>query len=411
MKFTLFIVAILFFCNCAEYQKSQNIMMVKNKKGYNTMHIDIFPEIIDDGCTEAVSLNGTNRFACTRGSIFSFGTLTDDVKLQFETIKDHFAYEGVGDLGADPDGKMLWGKDGDKGLWMIDPETKQTIDTIPFGSELYGSGEYIWRIRSTSLPGKIYYFRYRGASNVEESHRYGLFDFEKRKEIFIPEIPLIDPPVLTCWPLAKSEYLISSFVVIDKDENPIARWYIADLSLNGFVNWRTNKLTDSLTAHDFCAEDYAHHNCVNIQQRIIIGHYHIGKKDFDGVVKWNDKFDDVLVSPLIMQCPSQYSFSQRGWLFSPDGNWLAGVARERNFETNTKEKPQLVFYHIDSKYPLGISPPVFAPGGDTKNGCFVNHSKLGMVYLDFGTGYNLTMLYKMNDLLPIIAEKLKALVK
>jgi len=82
-----------------------------------------------------------------------------------------------------------------------------------------------------------------------------------------------------------------------------------------------------------------------------------------------------------------------------------------NFETNTKEKPQLVFYHIDSKYPLGISPPVFAPGGDTKNGCFVNHSKLGMVYLDFGTGYNLTMIYKMNDLLPIIAEKLKALVK
>jgi hypothetical protein len=49
--------------------------------------------------------------------------------------------------------------------------------------------------------------------------------------------------------------------------------------------------------------------------------------------------------------------------------------------------------------------------GDSDNGCFVNHSKFGMLFLDFGTDKNMTVVYKMNDLLPINAEKMRKLVK
>lgn len=412
MKWKFLLIAFVLLCSCSEQKKKTIINNMQYEKGYNSVRIDLFPQIIDDGCTEAVSLDSTNRFACTRGTIFSFGTLTDDLKLQFEAVKEHFAYSGVGDLGADPDGSLMWGKEGNKRLWMIDTKTMQTIDTIPEGSRLYKSGEYIWRIRPTSLPGRIYFFRYSPAANKNyQSRWYALFDYDKRTEIFIPETPLKDPPVVTCWPLDSITYLISSFIEVGENKDQVDKWYLADLSIKGFINWRTNKLTDSLTSKAFIAEDLTHHNCVNSQHRMIVGHYDIGEREFNGVARWNKDFDSVAIEPLIMQCPPNYSFGQMDWLFSPDGNWLAAVAEEYLPETNSKDDPQLVFYHIDPKYPQGISPPVFGTKGDTRDGCFVNHSKLGMVYLDFGTGYNMTMLYKMSDLLPIIADKMLKMAK
>ncbi len=69
--------------------------------------------------------------------------------------------------------------------------------------------------------------------------------------------------------------------------------------------------------------------------------------------------------------------------------------------------PQLVFYQVDPKYPQGISPPVFGGKvGDQVEGCFVDHSKLGMVFLDVQTSHNAVLVYKMSDMLPLIAKKL-----
>jgi hypothetical protein len=108
-----------------------------------------------------------------------------------------------------------------------------------------------------------------------------------------------------------------------------------------------------------------------------------------------------------MQCPSEYSFSDANWTFSLDGHWLFTTAQKVYRQTGQFDDPELIFYHVDPKYPQGISPPVFAgKTGENVYGCFIDHAKLGMVFLDIQTGYNLALVYKMSDMLPIIAKKM-----
>lgn len=110
--------------------------------------------------------------------------------------------------------------------------------------------------------------------------------------------------------------------------------------------------------------------------RTLIGTMAIGKESpINAVAHWDEKYEHITIQPLFLQCPSEYEFSTQNWTFSLDGKWLVNSAR-KILPTIGYDDPEMVFYHVDPKYPQGISPPVFAGKTYRKwdlTGVFINH--------------------------------------
>ncbi len=105
-------------------------------------------------------------------------------------------------------------------------------------------------------------------------------------------------------------------------------------------------------------------------------------------------------------------------VISPDGKWVRmeayDVERANDWRRELYMLPQTyenVFFHIDEKYEKGISPPVFGGTAPTVNGpvgCFVSHSKLGTLWVDYDPEFpGALFVYRLEDALPIIGRKLE----
>lgn len=397
MKF-LFIIIVLFLSCTTKKESFEKIRdEIFQKKGFYTMPDMIIPEIPESPCvfSETISLLEKNRFACIVGCEFGFGVLTEDLKLTFDPIKQGFSNDAVGTLGADENGLMIWGKQGYCGFLAIDTKTKDTVDFIPSVWDSYGKDVY--RAYLTGLPKQILLF-HLNSQNINLG--YMLYDFTNKKNLFIPTDSSTTPVGREYHKIAKITYLIETGL-------DVCSWYIADLTEQGFINWRKNKLTDSLSQKNFRSSNWTRSSCFHAKNRMLIGRVIIASSSYYVIVRWDEEYSEIRIEPLKMQCPSEYSFSKCNWTFSLDGHWLFTTARKVHSETGQFDDPELVFYHVDPKYPQGISPPVFAgKTGETVYGCFIDHSKLGMVFLDIQTGHDLALVYKMSDMLPIIAKKL-----
>jgi hypothetical protein len=401
----LLIIALLILASCSSEKdrREKAWLAICQEKGFYSMTDSLVPELLGTNCSEAIALREKNRFACTRGCEFCFGTLTEDLQLTYVPIKPGFADDAIGELGADENGLMMWAKQGYRGFLAIDTKTKSTLDFIPSVASLYGSGEEVLRAYLTSLSGQVLLFKL--SPNEDQTRGYMLYDFANKKDLFIPPLPQKNPIVFDFHRLSDTSYLIES---ADKSDNfHKCKWYIVDISIEGFINWRENKLTQILTSKSFCAYDGYRYRCLHAGSRMFVGWVDTGARQINSVISWDVNYENVHIEPLTIQCPSEYNFYQDAWTFSLDGHWLVNVAAKINRATGTSSDPQLVFYHVDPKYPQGISLPVFAGTINGKvNGCFVDHTKLGMVFLDIQTGHNATLLYKMSDMLPIIAKKM-----
>jgi hypothetical protein len=110
---------------------------------------------------------------------------------------------------------------------------------------------------------------------------------------------------------------------------------------------------------------------------------------------------EVKIEPLILQIPPNGGFEDV-WQFSDDGEWLSATY----WELHPVEKQTIVFFSVNDKFPQGISMPVF--GEETyfqKNGCFLNHSELGPLYLDRSPlNENALNIYKLNDVYKVLAN-------
>jgi hypothetical protein len=355
----------------------------------------IVPEMFNGvGFGATIALREKNHFATVGGGEFGFGSFSDDLKFSFLPIVNGFAGDVVGRLSADENGKIMTGTQGYCGFVGIDVETKDTLDTIPSVSLEYEGKPTVWRTVLTELPGRIIIVNLSSAN--ENAPVYMLYDLKGKKELYIPDSSA--PQAVNFYPFSKTKYLIET-------GRRKSEWYFADLSIQGFVNLQGNALTAALNKNGFRSFDWNHSRCFNVVNRMLVGWVDVGDKNLCTVVHWDSTFENIKIEPLTFQCPATYSFSNWHWTFSLDGKWLLTTAREKKY-TGLGDN-QLVFYHVDPKYPQGISPPVFAGKiGDEVKGCFVDHTKLGMVFLDVQTGHNAVLVYKMSDMLPIIAKKL-----
>jgi hypothetical protein len=343
----------------------------------------LIPEMVEAerGYSEIISLSGKNRFACICGTEFGFGTFTEDLKLTYVPIVKGFADDAVGRLGADENGKILWGKQGYRGFLAVDAETKDTLNFVPSPSRKEGNSSDIYRAYLTELPGRILFFSLVSAHQY--TPKYMLYDYKIKTELFIPVDSAL--PVMNQFYISKLSYLLQT-----GSGRINTKWYIADLTIQGFTNFRSNQLTDSLTKKLFQSDDGTRSRPFHSGNRMLIGEMEVANKTILSVVRWDTAFDNVRIEPLIMQCPAVYSFSSQNWTFSLDGKWLYTTAWKSQYSPMDDEN-ELVFYHVDPRYPQG---------------CFVDHSRWGMVFIDVQPGGNMVLVYKMSDLLPVIAKKL-----
>jgi len=123
-------------------------------------------------------------------------------------------------------------------------------------------------------------------------------------------------------------------------------------------------------------------------------------------ITWEDGFEDVKVIPLDYLLPSP---KDNHWLedffLSPDGEWATSfVGGYDGLHNESLEKR--VFFHLDERYPNGISMPIFADGyyNDYWDwGSFVQHPLHGMCFAEDaiikrnGRDQQYLRLYKMSD--------------
>ena len=386
-------------CSSKRESKEQAWKTIYQQKGFSTMTDMLLPEMIETNIpfSPTASLRGKDRFACISGTEFGFGTFTNDLEFTYEPIVKGFAGDAVGRLGADENGTIMWGKQGYSGFLAVDTLAKDTLDIVPSISLMKGSD--IFRAYLTELPGKVLLFYLDGQP------KYMLYDFLNKRELFVPN-DTSRFKINNLYKISKTTYLLETF-------NKTITWYISELTNQGFDNIRTNSLTESLTQKGFSSSAWTSSRPFHSDNRMLIGTIEVAGRTVNAVAHWDSEYKNVRIEPLIMQCPAAYDFSTDNWTFSLDGKWLYNTATKRRYGGGAD--PELVFYHVDPKYPQGISPPVFAglsgaaAANDEELGCFVEHSKLGTVFIDVQTNPRYVLVYKMSGMAEIIAKKLRAM--
>jgi hypothetical protein len=191
-------------------------------------------------------------------------------------------------------------------------------------------------------------------------------------------------------------------------------------------NWRTgerteNELTKTTTKleADISLSPLVN---INLEKRFLFSKIYAFEKPNCGIITWEEGFTDVKVVPIGYLAPNKDKWFEE-FLLSPDGQW-ANCFIGGYWGLFGEQLGKRVFFHLDGRYPNGISLPVFADGYyeyHWQPGAFVNHPVHGMCFAEeklkkelFGERRYLR-LYKMSDVLAEInrrsQEKTKDVLK
>jgi len=190
-------------------------------------------------------------------------------------------------------------------------------------------------------------------------------------------------------------------------------------------NWRTgertsNKLTEKMTEIFESQRGFFLEPQINIdyKKRVMFGNIApIEPRIGDTMLKvtWEEGFEDFKVIPLDYLLPSP---KEKHWFMdfflSPDGEWAACyIGGYRTLRGELVEKR--VFFHLDWRYPNGISMPIFADGYYDLNfyaGSFVQHPVYGLCFADNvivdenGEDKQYLQLHRMDDVLAEINRQM-----
>jgi hypothetical protein len=153
----------------------------------------------------------------------------------------------------------------------------------------------------------------------------------------------------------------------------------------------------------------------NLEGRYLFASAKIPGEKYDKKVKvtWDENYENVTVIPLDYMMPPEAKWWYDFYL-SADGKWATNFfgGYEGQYKTNifgyTEGVRELldrrVFFHLDARYPNGMSMPIFVDGyyKDSWNyGSFVEHPAHGLCYAEekWLGGKEYLRLYKMDDVL------------
>jgi hypothetical protein len=181
-------------------------------------------------------------------------------------------------------------------------------------------------------------------------------------------------------------------------------------------NWRTgerteNDLTKTTTKLDASLTLEPLIN-INLRKRFLFSDIRTFEKPSCGKITWEEGFKDVKAVPLGYLIPKDKWVDD--FLLSPDGQWATCfIGGYRGLFKELLEKR--VFFHLDDRYPNGISMPVFADGYyeyHWYSGVFVRHPVHGMCFAEEklkeenGRERRYLRLHKMDDVLAEINRQL-----
>ena len=189
-------------------------------------------------------------------------------------------------------------------------------------------------------------------------------------------------------------------------------WFDNDTRETVFYNWKTqeifrNKLTEKITKLNLLL-DQGPSNI--LEERYLFADLPMPEDilTYKKVkVTWDENYEQIKIIPL------DYLIPEGKWLdefyFSADGKWATNFVG--GYKGNYRELlDKRVFFHFDSRYPNGISMPIFTDGyysNPWRWGAFVEHPVYGLCYAE--EQYRMVgedeeeklylRLYKMDDVL------------
>jgi hypothetical protein len=224
-------------------------------------------------------------------------------------------------------------------------------------------------------------------------------------------------PLNFCWALDREWVLVDDFSQSypnRKDEGFID-FYIYNRITGEKIR---NKFTDTVTTLQVPSINLTEHGAMSWGRRYLISDCDAkGYDEGDFKISWNEDFSKVEVLPIreiLRQLLSNQSYYYATYfVLSPGGEWAtANVGGYRGLYNERLKKR--VFYHMDDKYPGGMSMPILSEEyeGDEPERAFVNHPEYGMCFAqewhkeENGKDQLYLRLYKMSDVLAEINRQL-----
>ena len=180
-----------------------------------------------------------------------------------------------------------------------------------------------------------------------------------------------------------------------------------------FYNWRTNEITNNdlteILSRDYISFSVGQYRNIHPERRYLFAQ----RRDTGQNIKidWDENFSNVKITPLFHLLPERNSLSDV--ILSADGTWGTSLVSGEYRGLDNERLYRRAFFHLDNRYPNGISTPVFAEHGEESpahdNGAFVQHPVHGMCYaqhyyMEENGQENLYLgLFRMDDVLEIIS--------
>jgi hypothetical protein len=170
-------------------------------------------------------------------------------------------------------------------------------------------------------------------------------------------------------------------------------YHITDSYIN---NKEENKLTKNLSKFNIF---FYSNDCIRFNKRFGLGTAPAPGAYFSA--RWDEKYEDVKVEPIILQKPFGQNMDDR-FEMSQDGKWVKTTVDNVPGPVNV---PMLVFYSVSDIYPQGLSMPILA-GYASDGGCFMNHKVWGPCYVDYNIDHpNKLFVFKLHEGLELLAKQ------
>lgn len=314
-----------------------------------------------------------------------------------------------------PQANLLWAKS-EEMMHIADVVLKKSKSFIPFYS---GMMIHIPVLIDPEAGIVLFYYSYAYGpwDRLEIRFRRIFYNYKTDTVLSTEE----DAVVEILWPMGSGWFICNDYTNYNARTGPFET-YFYNLK-TGEV--RRNKLTRALTGMKFVSWNVLRENGgLSLEKRYIIApviEEPAGSITADDDIKyykisWDENYDDIATLPLdylaghLKSQTQAKPFFAKDFYHSEDGVWVtSGVGGYRGLRGELLDKR--VFFHMDSRYPGGISMPVvsteYDPGGIIY-GQFVNHPVYGMSYVqEHHSGDDVFLwLYKMSDVLREINSQL-----
>jgi len=271
---------------------------------------------------------------------------------------------------------------------------------------------YQWRFHESfpevlDAENGIICFRYYATGGYKEQHSYNIiYDVKNDKVLY--ESPKDGEENSFIFPFSTELILCGKYFLDEIQDTWFTKWTREKYFL---YNWKTkeifqNELTKFLTGNEK-ATILSYGENIDLKGRYMFADFpvpmeYIGNKK--AKITWDENYENVKVIPL------DFLIHEGQWLcdfyISPDGKWATVDIGESSVYDDDY---QTIFFHLDSRYPNGMSIPIFTEGYGKHHfggGAFFEHPEYGWCFAvekykedDNGNNKLYLRLYKMSDVL------------